>query len=246
MLGTLGLAQQTRTLRGQVLQMLRDALVAGEPGPGERINEAQLAASFAVSRGTIREALRNLEQEGLVVTIPHRGTFVRELTPEEVAHVFEVRFALEYCAATGTAQRLTPGLRAALRERLGTLERAHTAGTFREQLDADLGFHELICEASGNEILLKQWRSLAGLIAAGMHGAGPEVIGPLQSPAAHRGLLEAVESGDEDEIRRVWKAHFDDGMQQVVEAVRKQRRASGSATTSQQGAEDAEKVLSEA
>jgi DNA-binding GntR family transcriptional regulator len=72
-----------RTLRTQVHAILRNELLTGRFAPGERVNEVQVAAEIGISRGTLREAMRNLEQEGLFVSIPHRGTFVRRFTVQE-------------------------------------------------------------------------------------------------------------------------------------------------------------------
>ena len=108
----LAIAVETRTLRGQVLGAVRSAVVSGRLAPGARVNEAQLASDLGVSRGTLREAIRRLEQEGLLVTLSHRGTFVRELSTEEIAEVYGVRLALESYAAREASTQLTPAVRA--------------------------------------------------------------------------------------------------------------------------------------
>jgi DNA-binding GntR family transcriptional regulator len=211
---------ETRTLRGQVLHTLRAALLSGDPAPGDRINEANLAAELGVSRGTLREAFRNLEQEGLLMTIPHRGTFVRLLTAAEAVNVYEVRAALEISAAVRTAKNLTPELRQTLQGRVEAMEKADADRIpFRERLAIDIRFHETICEASGNDFLVKQWRSMNGLVISLMHEVGDEMLYALQSPALHRSLLEAILSGEDDQIQKLWRSHFDDGARQVFEVL---------------------------
>jgi DNA-binding GntR family transcriptional regulator len=216
---------EARTLRGQVLLAVRSALASGTLAPGVRINELGLSARLGVSRGTLREALRRLEQEGLLVTLPHRGTFVRDLSAEEVTQVYGVRFALESYAAQSAAARLTPDVLATLRARLDELAAAVDAEDFRQGVTADLRFHEAICEASGNRFLVDQWRSLVGLIAAVMHTAGPEFLRPLQSIEDHQRLLDSLESRDPGRIAETWRAHFDEGAETVAETVRRRHAA---------------------
>ena len=214
------ISNERRTLRGQVRETVRSALASGALAPGVRINEVDLSTSLGVSRGTLREALRRLEQEGLLVSVPHRGTFVRDLTPDEVTQVYGVRFALESYAAQCVAERFTPDLRATLNNRIDDLKRNVDAADFTSAITSDLHFHEAICEASGNPFLLDQWRSLVGLIAAVMHTAGSELLRPLQDPTEHVALLESIESGDARRIEDTWRAHFDKGASTVAEFVR--------------------------
>src|SRR4029079_18630098 len=89
----------SRTLRGQAYDILKRQLLSGELRPGERVNEVVMASRLGISRGTLREAIRNLEQEGLLIAAPHRGTFVRQLNEEEAAELQEVPLPPESAAA---------------------------------------------------------------------------------------------------------------------------------------------------
>ena len=93
-----------RTLRGQAYEILKRQLLSGELAPGERVNEVVMAARLGISRGPLREAIRKLEQEGLLTAVPQRGVFVRQLTQEEAAELQEVRLALETAAACRLAR----------------------------------------------------------------------------------------------------------------------------------------------
>ncbi len=208
----------TRTLRAQALSILRDQLISGRLGPGDRLNEVQIATEMGISRGTLREAIRNLEQEGLVVSVPHRGTFVRRLTVAEAGELQEVRLSLEVTAAIRVSHDWSPAVEAVLEERLAIL--AHAYGTplpFPERLRADLGFHGGICESCGNRTLLEVWRSLVGHVTVMVLHVGPARMTQLQDPDAHRPLLEAIASANERTIRRVFTRHFQEG-QRVVSA----------------------------
>jgi DNA-binding GntR family transcriptional regulator len=217
---TIQIESAQRTLRGQAYDILKRQLLSGELRPGERVNEVVMAARLGISRGPLREAIRNLEQEGLLIAAPHRGTFVRRLTEAEAAELQEVRLALETAAACRLAQRWTPATRALLEERLDRLRGLHLDNsTLAERMSADLGFHEAICEASGNETLLETWRSLIGRITMMVLNVGESRMSQLQDADAHVPLLEAIASGDEKIIRETYARVFDSGTKVVVEAV---------------------------
>lgn len=209
-----------RTLRAQTHQALRDELLAGGFEPGQRVNEVQIAAEIGVSRGTLREAMRTLEQEGLFVSIPNRGTFVRRFTAQEAEELQEVRCSLETTAALRVARALNPPVRAYLEERYEHLRAAYEARLpFPERVAADLAFHESVCESSGNLTLLELWRSLIGNITVMVLNVGAERMTPLQDPHDHRLMLDAICSRDEARIRAVYAQVFDDGRRVVSGAV---------------------------
>ena len=103
-----------RTLRARAHDILRAELLAGRLTPGQRVNEVQVAAEIGISRGTLREAIRKLEQEGMFISIPHRGTFVRKFTPQEAEELQEVRLSLETTAALRVARSWSPPVKAYL------------------------------------------------------------------------------------------------------------------------------------
>jgi DNA-binding GntR family transcriptional regulator len=209
-----------RTLRAQTHDALRDELIAGRLKPGSRVNEVQIAAQIGISRGTLREAMRTLEQEGILVSIPHRGTFVRRYTPREAEELQEVRLSLETTAALRVAHAWSPGVKAFLEERLDRLREAYEAHLpFPDRMAADLGFHEAICESSGNETLLRLWRSLIGNITVLQLSVGDERMTEVQGPDDHRAMLDAIASRDDSRIRSVFARVFEDGRRVVVRAV---------------------------
>jgi DNA-binding GntR family transcriptional regulator len=197
-------------LRSQVLDWLREALVSGVLAPGHRVNEVQVAQQLGVSRGTLREALRNLEQEGQLESVPHRGTFVRMLTSAQVGDVYEVLAMVEGRAARRAAERMTPEAAAELRELLDRFDAVQDdpSPSFRQRQDADLAFHERVCELAGSDALLSTWRGLRGLVMAVVINAGEQVVRPLQDPAAHRRLLDALLTAAPEEVEEIFRAHL--------------------------------------
>jgi DNA-binding GntR family transcriptional regulator len=209
-----------RTLRAQALSIIRNELISGRLPPGQKLNEVEIAREIGISRGTLREAIRNLEQEGLLVSIPHRGTHVRRFTARQAAELQEVRLSLEVTAACRVARRWSSKTGAFLDGRLRGLEVAYrTPLSFADRLSADLRFHEAICESCENETLLEVWRSLIGNITVMVLNVGETRMTPLQDPEAHRPLVAAIQGGDEQTIRDVFVAHFAAGQAIVASAV---------------------------
>ena len=164
------------TLRERTLQALRAAITSGEYRPGDHLGEAELATSLGVSRGTVRQALRHLQQEGLV-TAGHRSMLrVTSLSLEEVRELFRVRAALEGLAASQIISSADRGAAAdSLRAALARLVEPDT--DFIARVDADLGFHLLLCQLSRNSVLVDTWRHLEGRLRVVIVAAGPVKFG---------------------------------------------------------------------
>ena len=175
---------------------LRSRLAQGEIAPGLRIVEAAESERLGVSRGTIREALRQLEQQGLVVRSPRRDVHVRELTAQEIVDLYAVRGALESVAiraVCGLEEEPFARTVQVLKSQLSALESA--SGTF-EEIASDLGFHETLCEASNNGILLVHWRQLAALLRNLLMSGRASLV--LALPEHHHRLLAQIEARNAD------------------------------------------------
>lgn len=195
------------TRRELILDRLRGAVIGGELPPGTHLGETELSASLGVSRGTLREALRHLEEEGLLTKDARGRLSVRVVTLEEVRDIFDVRFALESLAAEVVCARDDlADVVAELQLALQRLE-ASEGGSVPEQVEADLGFHEAICVASGNETLVASWRRVSGLARAAIIAAGRDTAVVNMSAARHEPILDAIASGDGERARAVLREH---------------------------------------
>jgi DNA-binding GntR family transcriptional regulator len=195
------------TLRERALDALRFAITAGQYGPGDHLGEVELAGHLGVSRGTVREALRHLQQEGLA-TAGARGMLrVRSHTPTEVKELFQVRAALE-----GLAVRLliaSPDRDAAVAAlRIAEADLDGTHRDFMAHVDADMAFHLLLCELSGNSMLVTAWRQLAGRIRVTIMARGAEQS-TLMSASYHAPIVDAIEAGDAAKAAKVLQEHMD-------------------------------------
>ena len=140
-------------LRDVVFNTLRQAILKGELKPGERLMEIALAERLGVSRTPIREAMRKLEQEGLVVMIPRRGAQVANITEKDLNDVLEVRIALENVAIEKACARMTEEEMRRLWLAAKEFEHTIAEGNLVKLAEADVAFHEVIYQASDNKRL---------------------------------------------------------------------------------------------
>lgn len=195
------------TLRERALGALRSAITSGRYRPGDHLGEVELATHLGVSRGTVREALRHLQQEGLV-TSGNRGMLrVNTISPKEVRELFRVRAALESLAVTeiirspDNAKAVTK-----LREALSRMEGVD--GGFEAKLEADLGFHLLMCTLSGNSMLVEAWRYLEGRIRVTIMNYESDEKPTMMSRDRHLPIVHAIERGDVAAAVQVVEQHM--------------------------------------
>jgi DNA-binding GntR family transcriptional regulator len=195
------------TLRERALQALRSAITSGRYRPGDHLGEVELAKHLGVSRGTVREALRHLQQEGLV-TAGNRGMLrVSVVSAKEVRELFRVRAALEGLAVAEIISSPKRDVAAAtLREALSKL--ADAEGDFAAKLQADLGFHLLLCQLSGNSMLVEAWRNLEGRIRVTIMNCESVETPTMMSHGRHVPIVEAIEKGNVAAARKVVEEHM--------------------------------------
>lgn len=147
----------SRTVAEQVHAFIQHALLSGQLNPGDRLAEGELAAALGISRTPIREALRQLDNDGLVVVVPHRGTFVRTLNPLRGRQLFEARLLIEPAVVRAAAARVTDEQLAALRSLLdSTLNEAKAGDMGGASVDTE-AFHIALFRIADNDVLFELW-----------------------------------------------------------------------------------------
>ncbi|QCR20320.1 GntR family transcriptional regulator [Agrococcus sp. SGAir0287] len=195
------------TRRELILDRLRSSVASGELPPGTHLGETELSSSLGVSRGTLREALRHLEEEGLLSRDARGRLSVRVVSLAEVRDIFDVRFALEsFAAEVACSSPALPAIVERLRAALARLEAAEREDV-PARIDADLAFHEEICAASGNATLVESWRRVSGLARVAILAAGRETAVANMSAARHEPIVDAIASGDASLARAVLREH---------------------------------------
>ena len=195
------------TLRERSLQALHTAITTGQYRPGDHLGEEELAGRLGVSRGTVREALRHLQQEGLV-TAGARGMLrVHSLSPVEIRDLFQVRGALEGLAVTLViASPRRNAAVAKLRDALSGLDDSNR--DLSAHMDADLGFHLLLCQLSENSVLVDAWRHLEGRVRITILSDGDQHHSNLMSGSYHAPIVDAIEAGDAAQAVKVLQDHM--------------------------------------
>jgi len=199
---------QRRVLRDVIKERIVERILDGTYPPGSRIVESQLAQEFGTSQAPVREALRDLEGMRFIESQPHVGARVRAVTSEELGQIYPVRAALEEVAGREAAVRMTDEVLAALANELLAMRSAAEAGEVHEQLVHDARFHEIIVEASGNQVLLEVWRSLRvearTLVSVIKADSNLRMIAEM-----HRPVLSALQSRDPDLAGKEMRAHIE-------------------------------------
>jgi DNA-binding GntR family transcriptional regulator len=195
------------TLRERALEALRGAITSGQYRPGDPLGEEQVAGRLGVSRGTVREALRHLQQEGLVTPGARGMLRVHSLSPAEIRDLFQVRGALEGLAVTLIiASPTRDAAVATLRKALSDLDNPHR--DFSAHIDADLGFHLVLCQLSENSVLVDAWRHLEGLVRITILSDGDQHHSHIMSGSHHAPIVDAVEAGDAAQAVKVLQDHM--------------------------------------
>ncbi|MGI6128720.1 MAG: GntR family transcriptional regulator [bacterium] len=185
-------------LRSSIFLQLRDDILKGRFEQGENLVELKLATQYGVSRTPIREALRQLELEGLVKYQPNRGVVVEGITTEDVNDIFIIRERLESLVATWAAKRITPEEVKKIKEVLD-LQEFYTAKDDVEQVTRlDTEFHRLLLEASKSKSLRYALGSMLDYVEQARYRS-LRVPGRIHnSVGEHRAILEAVVAGDSE------------------------------------------------
>ena len=207
-------------LRDVVFNTLRQAILRGELKPGERLMEIQLANKLGVSRTPIREAIRKLELEGLVLMIPRKGAEVAEITEKSLRDVLEVRRALEELSVQIACDKIAPEqieeLRVAAAEFEGTLK----DGDVTKIAEADVRFHDIIYLATDNQKLIQLLNNLREqmyrfrveyLKRKDFH---PQLI------AEHEEIIETIRQKKKEAAVHVMCQHIDNQVEAVIDTIR--------------------------
>jgi DNA-binding GntR family transcriptional regulator len=204
---------KTGSLSTRVFETLRDAIFAGRLNAGDPLRELHIARDLNVSQATVREALVQLEQLGLVVRTPNIGTHVTRLSREEVGERLELRVILEERAMIQAAARLGPPEFTELERRIQRITDAISRNAYFEEAQADLAFHRFIWEQSGNRTLYRTLDQIAVPLFAFVSIVRGAHRQPLKEVVqSHEGIVDALRKPSVKRIRQALRQHFWSGL----------------------------------
>ncbi|MGI6094864.1 MAG: GntR family transcriptional regulator [Lachnospiraceae bacterium] len=206
-------------LRDVVFRTLRQAILRGELKPGERLMEIALANKLGVSRTPIREAIRKLELEGLVIMIPRRGAQVASITERDLNEVLEVRQGLEALAIRFACDRITQEQLYALKKAKEKFEKLQEKGNLMELTEADVEFHEVIYQATHNQRMVQMLNNLREQMYRYRmeYLKDPKVTHDLI--AEHEGIYQALKKRDKELAVACVSRHIENQQQGIIQSL---------------------------
>ncbi|HHW98360.1 MAG TPA: GntR family transcriptional regulator [Firmicutes bacterium] len=214
-----------KPLREIVFEHLREAIIKGKLRPGERLMEMQLADEMGVSRTPVREAIRKLELEGLVIMIPRRGAYVADLSIKDVAETFEIRSALEALAASLAAERITPEEAEEMERILVRIGAAIEEDDMQQLVALDEEYHNLLYKASRNDRLMQILNNLREQIQrfrVTTLAVPGRVRGVLQE---HRNIAEAISERNAELAHQLALEHIENAENALMDWMRRQKES---------------------
>ena len=203
-------------LSSQVLEALKEMIANHRFKPGTRLNVEQLAKEFGVSRTPVWEAVRRLEQEGLVVNMPNKGVFMAVLTPEMAIDLYEVRAVLEDLAGRLAAQKIKPQtlkeMERCLENQKQVIEKQDLIGYSR----LDFEFHAAVYQSCGNPHLHEFLQAIKNKMRPILMHIEPILPRLYQD---HQEILEALKTGDPKKAGTVLREHSEKMIKQIEKSI---------------------------
>ncbi len=205
-----------RPLRDVVFQSLRDAIIAGDLPAGERLMETQLAEKLGVSRTPIREAIRRLETEGLVVMVPRKGAQVAPFTKKDIQDVLEVRASLEALATKLACTRADDLEFMKLQIVLKEYEFAVRDHDIDMMIQKDVEFHDIIFAATKNDRLIQMSSNIREQVQRYRIAYLKKVDDGERVLQEHAAILEAIQQGNVDGAAELATEHINTQLESIL------------------------------
>ena len=202
-------AHSHRPLREIVYEELKMQILTGKITPGTRMMEVELAESMGVSRTPIREAIKKLEQEGLVTIEPRKGAYASQISVKDMVDILEVRQDMEGLAAQMAAYRMTPSQMEELEVIAIAYNKAVEEGNMADMIRYDTQFHNLIVESCNNAILTMMINQLQELLLRFRYVYYDNIQRAEKMPSEHFMIMEDIKGGRSDAARAAAEMHIE-------------------------------------
>lgn len=208
--------KDTKTIRRRIYNFLREQLLSGEIQPHQHLIEAKIAQDIGTSRTPVREALHSLELEGLIESIPRVGYVVKPISEAEVEEICEIRAAIEGVAARWAMGKATQKLIEDLKKNILISEEKAAQGDPKAFVELDAQFHETIARLSGSKRLQELGQTLRRHMLRYRIQSIYLIDNVLRAIQGHKGILEAIEKGDLEEVNRAIKCHLEQSKKDIL------------------------------
>lgn len=209
-------------LRDVVFQTLRKAIITGEFAPGERLMEISLANMLGVSRTPVREAIRKLELEGLVIMIPRKGAQVAKITEKNLRDVIEVRIVLEEFAASLACERITKEGRQNLQNLHDKFVESVSTNDILQIAEKDEQFHDGIFHAANNDRLVTIINNLREQFYRYRLEYVKDISSHYTLITEHKALMEAIFAGNNVRAKQLMREHLLHQQDAVISTIKEQ------------------------
>lgn len=207
----------------QVYQLLREAILSGKLVPGQQITEPGIANQLKVSRTPVREAMRMLELENLIINLPRRGAFVCGIkSKKEIDDIFRVRIILEGLASELAAQKISPDQVAKLKQQSEQIAECLEKNDLKRCIAIDTAFHQIIYEASENEYLQRFLDNLFDQITRFRMSSLDDDGRMKEALVEHQKLVAAIEANDSVLAGEIAKKHIENAWSRVLKVFKRQ------------------------
>ncbi|MEE1170033.1 MAG: GntR family transcriptional regulator [Anaerovoracaceae bacterium] len=197
-----------RPLRVIVYEELKMRILKGEIAPGQRLMEVETSEELGVSRTPVREAIKKLEKEGLVVVEPRRGTYAAQISDNDLIEILEVRESLEALAAQYAAKRMKATQKEKLKSIAEKYNKAVKDGKLTMMIKYDTEFHRILAEGSNNKTLINLIDQLRELLLRFRYLYYDNTARAEKNPAEHQRIIDAIMDGDEKAAHDATLAHI--------------------------------------
>lgn len=209
------------TIKEQVYQIIKEDICNGVYPPGYWLQETDLSASLSVSRSPIREALRQLVADGLVVEYPNRGVFIKEYTQKDIEDIFDLRTIMESYAIMRSGQNLTIPNIEELTAFMNTLAHYHGDDDMENYIKEDTRLHQLIIKLSGNDLVVSTYDRVYSMVQQFRIYSLTSKERFDESVKEHTEIIQNILSGNAREADRINRLHLELARSKIIEYLNK-------------------------
>jgi DNA-binding GntR family transcriptional regulator len=219
--------KNTKSIRQKIYGYLREQLLNGEILPHQHLVETKIAQDIGTSRTPIREALHSLELEGLIESIPRVGYVVKPINEDEVEEICEIRAAIEGVGARWAMEKAPQKLIEDLRKNILISEEKVAQGDPKAFVELDAQFHEIIARLSGSKRLQELGQTLRRHMLRYRIQSIYLTENVLRAIEGHKGILEAIERGNLEEVNGAIKDHLEQSKKDILRYAFKEATKTG-------------------